>query len=60
MFFSEKYTVAGGLQNMITKPKIKSIVAAQYSKDSYWYRAKIISIDNQSKIFNLYFIRLKS
>jgi hypothetical protein len=50
--FSEKNTVTGGIQNMITKPKINSIVAAQYSKDSFWYLAKIISIDNKSKQFN--------
>ena len=37
---------------MITKPKINSIIAAQYSKDSYWYRAKIISIDHKSKFFS--------
>ena len=48
-YLSDKYSALENNQLLITKPKINSIVAAQYSKDSYWYRAQIISVDKKSE-----------
>ena len=33
---------------LITTPKLNSVVAAQYTQDMCWYRAKIVDIDEKS------------
>ena len=38
---------------LISNPKVNSVVAAQYSKDSGWYRAKILKVYEKSLHLNL-------
>jgi hypothetical protein len=38
-----------------TSPKLNSIVAAQFTQDLSWYRAKIVDIDEKSKILKDFF-----
>jgi hypothetical protein len=53
---SEKYSKNDNFELKILKPKINSIIAAQYSKDSYWYRAKVTAVNNIGE--NFFFLKI--
>jgi hypothetical protein len=52
-YSSDKYSKNDNFELKILKPKINSIIAAQYSKDSYWYRAKVTAVNNIGEKFFL-------
>uniref|UniRef100_A0A1A9X0P4 Tudor domain-containing protein n=1 Tax=Glossina brevipalpis TaxID=37001 RepID=A0A1A9X0P4_9MUSC len=44
------------LQKQIVPPKINDMLLSQYIKDGYWYRSKVIDIDQQKQMYKVFYI----
>ncbi|KAL9928306.1 tudor domain-containing protein 6-like [Glossina fuscipes fuscipes] len=44
------------LQKQIIPPNINDLLLSQYIKDGYWYRAKVIDIDQERQMYKVFYI----
>uniref|UniRef100_A0A1A9VTL4 Tudor domain-containing protein n=1 Tax=Glossina austeni TaxID=7395 RepID=A0A1A9VTL4_GLOAU len=44
------------LQKQIIPPNINDLLLSQYIKDGYWYRAKVVDIDQKRQMYKVFYI----